>query len=589
MATKKGSYILDDIIYNEDGKMNTKPSDNIDLKRGLFNGVGVSLTKTDAKLQRIYIGWSTLNSHKLTIGTTRQGKSRKMISDIEQQIANGANVFIGEPKGSKDQEIIGYTLQLAIKYKREKEIIYISAYHNKYSARFNPLYRKKNSEISSLIGEMIEAKEPVYKNVGRARVLAVLLGLEFIERYDAIDNPYDLSIMERYEYGKLEAEKVNWMNKHIFGSRYSESAHGYKWDIIKSLIEEAKDELERKKIQEAYRRTLERNKKSAMVNSGDVLPLRKYITFEDLSKFDTVDSLAVLQSEVIKRFENLPHDADEELKSIGSQAVRELEKRMRDDPTFIGKLLNSYAMVLTDVTTEDVGLLLNDCRINPVLDALTSDERGAIIIYQPFPMVYSAVSNVLGRIMFSMFSSMSGYIGASGVMLKRRLFVNIDEAGAILSPIVRELSNKGGGLGFSLCLYTQSIADIIDTLEETGARIILDNMNTKEFFKVNDNTTAQEIATIMGTIRKAEVTTTSSDKRDTRAASAIKETDIANASIVQRLSERTFLLKEGSEVYLVAAPNVADTIIRIKMPIPSLGDLSQDSSSKRKQIKELMK
>jgi hypothetical protein len=184
---------------------------------------------------------------------------------------------------------------------------------------------------------------------------------------------------------------------------------------------------------------------------------------------------------------------------------------------------------------------------------------------------------------------MSGYIGASGVMLKRRLFVNIDEAGAILSPIVRELSNKGGGLGFSLCLYTQSIADIIDTLEETGARIILDNMNTKEFFKVNDNTTAKEVSTIMGTIRKAETTTTASDQRNTRNAVQVKETDIANASLIQRLGERTFLLKEGSEVYLVLAPNVADTMIKVKMPIPSLGDLSEDSNAKRKEIKELMK
>ena len=93
---KSKYFIKDDILYSHDGKINTKPSDNIDLERGLFNGVGVSLTKTDAKPQRIYIKWSTLNSHKLTIGTTRQGKSRKMISDIEQQIANDANVFIGE-------------------------------------------------------------------------------------------------------------------------------------------------------------------------------------------------------------------------------------------------------------------------------------------------------------------------------------------------------------------------------------------------------------------------------------------------------------------------------------------------------------
>ena len=65
-----------------------------------------------------------------------------------------------------------------------------------------------------------EAKEPVYKNVGRSRALAILLGTDFIEKFDALENPYDLIIMERYEYAKLEAEKVNWMNKHIFGAKY---------------------------------------------------------------------------------------------------------------------------------------------------------------------------------------------------------------------------------------------------------------------------------------------------------------------------------------------------------------------------------
>lgn len=98
---KNKYYIKDDILYRFDGTINSKPADNLDLERGLFNGVGISLNNSDAKMQRIYIKWSILNSHKLCIGTTRQGKSRKMISNIEQQIANQANVFVGEPKGSE--------------------------------------------------------------------------------------------------------------------------------------------------------------------------------------------------------------------------------------------------------------------------------------------------------------------------------------------------------------------------------------------------------------------------------------------------------------------------------------------------------
>ena len=57
--------------------------------------------------------------------------------------------------------------------------------------------------------------------------------------------------------------------------------------FMKNIDIAAKDEREIKLINEAYMRTLERNKKSAAFKKGDVLPLRTYITFEDLSKFDT--------------------------------------------------------------------------------------------------------------------------------------------------------------------------------------------------------------------------------------------------------------------------------------------------------------
>lgn len=76
-------------------------------------------------------------------------------------------------------------------------------------------------------------------------------------------------------------------------------------------------------------------------------------------------------------------------------------------------------MAVTDLITEDVGIVLNSCRINPLLTALTSDKRGAIIVYQPFPLVYASASVALGRILFSMFTSMSGYVGASGYMLPK--------------------------------------------------------------------------------------------------------------------------------------------------------------------------
>lgn len=583
----KNFKLVDDVLYYEDGRVNCRPEDNMDLSRGLFQGVGYSLSSQDNKLTRIYASWNTLNSHKLTIGTTRQGKSRKMVSDIDQQIAYGHNVFVGEPKGSDHQEIIGYVLQSALKHGREKDYIYISAYHHSASIKFNPLYGKKNVEIASLMSEIVDAKDAVYKNIGKAKVLAIVMALDFIEIYDGLENPYDKIFMERTELAKLEIEKVNELNKYIWEEDYNETIHGVVWDIKKDLIQNA-DEITLKKIEEAEKRNELRYKSNSTIK--DVIPLRTFLTLKDIAQFEVMENLKILAEELISRAENakLRPDIPESWKRLAAEAMLEIEKRLKDDPAFIQKLGTSFSMAVTDLITEDVGIVLNSCRINPLLTALTSDKRGAIIVYQPFPLVYASASVALGRILFSMFTSMSGYVGASGYMLPKRLFINIDEAGAILSPIIKELSNKGGGLGFSLCLYTQSLADIIETLEENGCRILLDNMNTKEFFKVNDNTTANEVALIMGTIKKASMTTQASSKRDTRTSASVEEVDVANTSIIQRLDERRYLLKIGSEVYLVAAPHVDDTILKIRMAMPSLTQLANESENKSEYVKSLM-
>lgn len=583
----KNFKLVDDVLYYEDGRVNCRPEDNMDLSRGLFQGVGYSLSNQDNKLMRIYASWNTLNSHKLTIGTTRQGKSRKMVSDIDQQIAYGHNVFVGEPKGSDHQEIIGYVLQSALKHGREKDYIYISAYHHSASIKFNPLYGKKNVEIASLMSEIVDAKDAVYKNIGKAKVLAIVMALDFIEIYDGLENPYDKIFMERTELAKLEIEKVNELNKYIWEEDYNETIHGVVWDIKKDLIQNA-DEITLKKIEEAEKRNELRYKSNSTIK--DVIPLRTFLTLKDIAQFEVMENLKILADELISRAVNakLRTDIPESWKRLAAEAMLEIEKRLKDDPAFIQKLGTSFSMAVTDLITEDVGIVLNSCRINPLLTALTSDKRGAIIVYQPFPLVYASASVALGRILFSMFTSMSGYVGASGYMLPKRLFINIDEAGAILSPIIKELSNKGGGLGFSLCLYTQSLADIIETLEENGCRILLDNMNTKEFFKVNDNTTANEVALIMGTIKKASMTTQASSKRDTRTSASVEEVDVANTSIIQRLDERRYLLKIGSEVYLVAAPHVDDTILKIRMAMPSLTQLANESENKSEYVKSLM-
>lgn len=127
-----------------------------------------------AKIGPIYAEWGILNSHKLTLGTTRQGKSRSMAADIEQQITYNANVIVEEPKGSVKQEMFGYILEYAIKHKREQDIRYVSPYFKESSEWFNPIYGYKNEQIGSMVADIIEAKDAFYVNIAKALSLFFL-------------------------------------------------------------------------------------------------------------------------------------------------------------------------------------------------------------------------------------------------------------------------------------------------------------------------------------------------------------------------------------------------------------------------------
>jgi hypothetical protein len=586
MKKSKESLYDPKIKFKPNGKVDNTVSANMNIEEGIFCGVGYSLTQAkNAQIIPIIQSWSGLNSHKLTLGTTRQGKSRMMVADIEQQIAHDDNVLVEEPKGSTKQEMIGYLIELAIKYKRTSDLLYVSPYFKDMSEWFNPIYRYKNEQIGSMVADIIKTKDEFYANIAKAIVTSATLGLEFLEKFEHHQNPYDVLIMEKIEYAKAYTRPTNRINKYIWGDLFKEEEHGIELDIVSSL-KNGKDNAEIKLINEAWARTKLRY---ANEDIFTVTPLRTFITLRDLAQFETIAALSALYQKVEEAYATVKeNDEYAYLRKLGAEAKNELNKISSRDSGFFSKVTTTYSTVMSDLITGDVGTVLNDSKINRLADYLTSEDRGAIIIVQPFPMIYKTASEALGKILFYMINSLAGYVGASGAALKRRLYVNIDEAGSVLTDIVRELANKGGGLGFSLFLYTQSIADIEDTLGDVGARILMDNMNTKAIFKGNDPASLKVISEMLGTRKKASSTGTSSDMRNTRVTVATKDEDIAGASILSQLDARKYILKHGSEIYLVSAPHVEDAMFHIMMPTTSLGEISKTADDKINQIAKEM-
>jgi hypothetical protein len=75
----------------------------------------------------------------------------------------------------------------------------------------------------------------------------------------------------------------------------------------------------------------------------------------------------------------------------------------------------------------------------------------------------------------------------------------MDEGHRIFFPGIEDLFSMGGGADLWITCMVQSYSQIIDAVGEDKARTILDNTNTKMFFRVPDFETAEYVAKHFGT------------------------------------------------------------------------------------------
>src|SRR5207245_9077565 len=74
----------------------------------------------------------------------------------------------------------------------------------------------------------------------------------------------------------------------------------------------------------------------------------------------------------------------------------------------------------------------------------------------------------------------------------------VDEVGRLAFPGFVDLLSQAGGQGLMAVLAFQSVADLVSALGPSGAQQILDNTNTKLWFRATDHATAKTFADIGG-------------------------------------------------------------------------------------------
>lgn len=520
------------------------PKFNPDFKKGLYFGASVEISqerKRSIDVEPIFVAWGDLAGHTAVYGTTRVGKTRLMVSLIRQVVLYGWNILLVEPKGSVGQETIAWVLQFAEEANRLRDVKYISPMFPDLSFCFNPLYNLSNEEIASLVSTIIPAKDEFFAAIGYQITMAVLLGLEFLEKAEGKEQ---VSEIIRNEYVKVYSGNAN---------------------II--------DEVEGISDPDLATRVVLPGPSEKLADMDP--PFRSTVTFADLATYSTLEGLEAILGHVEKVTEeqyNIEQSEIQKLKRLKSEAVRALSEQANKDKGFFSKVASSFNLILQQLSTGQLGEILCSTKINPVIDGFKNEKQGQILIIQPYPLIYKKASDAFVRVFFAMLTAFYGNIGASGRGAPRNIAMFVDEGGSVLYPGVEALFNKAGGLGLRIFIFTQSFADYDDQLGPEISKIVNDNTNIKAYMRMNDPDSRKQIADAFGKVM-ARSSTYAGSKLDMKISAGEKEMYLLLPNHIADMAKQEFLLQYGDKRFLCAAPVQLDPNYWIDMPQLASEDL----------------
>ena len=532
---------------------------DIDIEKGMLMGDGINMRHSENGIQKVFIPWSNLNSHFMCFGTTRQGKTRLMVFMMRQIIEKKEHLIVIEPKGAEEQEVLSWIIQYANEFDSLSDIMYWSPEHPDMSVRMNMLYGQKDEEATATVLSAMKVEDEFYEDIANEILMAILPAFSFLEE---LMDPLVIEIMERKEYAKAKIENpINAINKYIKGSKFSTSEDGAEVNILQTLIDSVDGNIEKiKKIEKAYKEVMQRYSS----NASGLIPIRRFVTFEDLAYYTSQDKMADLYEIVKKEIASAKSkNLSSDIIANGMRAERELKKLKDRDSGYFSKVSTSYAVTMTRLSTGNVGRLLCESKINVFRDEFYKKDSRVILIVQPFPMKYSKAANMSVKMLMSMMNNIMATVGVSGVSNYKRTHVMVDEAGSITNQQILSLANKGGGLGLSLYLYSQSFADYKDILGEDGSTILADNSNNKAFFLVNDEKSAETISTIIGGKKKGDMSYGANEGTTLRNQGKLVDEAFVPPHLIMQLEPMTFAMKSGKDIFMMSAPYQRDPYLEV--------------------------
>lgn len=522
------------------------------IDKGFYLGIGIDMVDEKAAPEPIYLPKPVSNGHMGWQGASGSGKTVGMLNINSQIIAMGDNVIIIDPKGGEGQEVIASTLEAAYEADRMDDVVYISPAHFQISDQINPIFGMSTEQRCALMFNLASmgAKEKFFPEQVELTTKAISGAFEFLEK---ANDPTGKKTLELIEY-----EVVKWKkrraNKGIMRRVLKENDDLYTPDSIETAARKAE-----------FRPPMESDYKFnwTLMTFADLLEHAQHAQIVQLKEM--VEAMILpsgISEEEIEMLEHLRAEALGPLKIVEGYGDQ-----------FFVKIASSFSLLLTQLSKGPIGQILCGCRINPMEIQLTDPNKRLIAIVQPFPLRYKNGSAMITKIFTMSLEAMSGRVGASGRQKNSRTHLVVDEAGAAIYPGINALFSQARGLGLTLWMYTQSFADWELVLEKTGARIVMENMNTQARGRMNDMESCLQVSNEFG---MAKVTTSRAMTGDSnsivenRFMIDTEEKERVPAAEVMTLKTGSILLKMDGKRYLVDVPYYSGPKGLINMP--EMGD-----------------
>ena len=174
---------------------------------------------------------------------------------------------------------------------------------------------------------------------------------------------------------------------------------------------------------------------------------------------------------------------------------------------YFQKVTSNLTPAFRGVTGRRMGRLLSSADPDLSWDGIVKDRT--VVYFSMNSLMFGEVANRIGRVILQ---DLIGFLGRryayDDPATMSPITILVDEFSNIAYPGFIDALNKGGGAKAQFVLAMQSLADPEATMQRDGTQRVLDNLNTKVWFRLADDVTAKLATDALGftSVRREDIT-----------------------------------------------------------------------------------